>query len=391
MTADTAAGRASGARAAGRVDQNSRRRRGTGLIALDAEAAFDGYTLYAPLTGAGEVYLIDLRGEAVHRWNLPYRPGRHARLLADGRLAYNGVLPDQPALFPMWHKYRGGVMLQAAPDGTVLREHRDPLQHHDAHHTDDGRILYTGLEPLRGADAAAVRGGVPGSEAADGTVWADTITEVDADGNTLWSWRAADHLDRDAYPLHPDYAREHWPLINSVTPLDDGTVLASLRSVSAVVVIDRSDGRIVWRTEPGTVSQQHAPTELPGGNLLVFDNGVFRPGCDVPYTRVVEIERPGGTVVWEYHDPARESFFAPFMGSAQRLANGNTLVTDSPAGRLFEVTADGYLCWEYVVPQFGAYRESEVRTLFPAEPNAVFRAYRYAPAEVPWLTARDGR
>ncbi|MFF2503768.1 arylsulfotransferase family protein [Streptomyces sp. NPDC058067] len=368
------------------VDQNSRRRHATGLIAHDPDHAFPGYTLFAPLTGSGEVYLVDMDGRTAHEWKLPYRPGRHARLLPDGVLAYNGVLPGEDALFPMWHKYRGGVMLKAAPDGTVLSEHRDPLQHHDAHHLDDGRILYTGLEPLRGADAAGVAGGVPGSEAADGVVWADTIQEVDADGTVLWSWRASEHLDRQEYALHPAYAREHWPLINSVTPLADGNILASLRSVSAVVVISRATGEILWRSEPGTVSQQHAPTELESGSFLVFDNGVFRPHCDVPYSRVVEIEPSSGKVVWEYHDPAREFFFAPFMGSAQRLPNGNTLVTDSPSGRLFEVTRDGYLCWEYVVPYFAGYRESEVRGLFPSEPNAVFRSYRYAASELPWLS-----
>ncbi|MCQ4082669.1 aryl-sulfate sulfotransferase [Streptomyces sp. RB6PN25] len=366
------------------VDQNSRRRRGTGLIALDADAAFDGCTLFAPLTGSGEVYLIDARGAVVHQWNLPYRPGRHARLLPDGTLAYNGVLPDEPSLFPMWHKYRGGVMLTAAPDGTILSEHQDPLQHHDANHLGDGRILYTAVEPLTGAAATSVGGGIPGSEP-DGTVWADTIQEVDADGTVTWSWRAADHLDRQEFPLHPHHSREHWPLVNSVTPLADGNILSSLRSVSAVVVISRSTGEVVWRSEPGVVSQQHHPTELENGNFLVFDNGVFRPGWDVPFSRVIEIERSSGKVVWEYHDPARESFFAPFMGSAQRLPNGNTFVTDSPSGRLFEVTADGYLCWEYVIPYFGAYQESEVRRLFPAEPNAVFRAYRYGAQDVPWL------
>ncbi|MFE9633998.1 hypothetical protein [Streptomyces sp. NPDC006463] len=51
------------------------------------------------------------------------------------------------------------------------------------------------------------------------------------------------------------------------------------------------------------------------------------------------------------------------------------------------LTAEGYLCWEYVVPYFGAYRESEVRELFPAEPNAVFRSYRYGPEQLPWLGA----
>lgn len=161
-------------------------------------------------------------------------------------------------------------------------------------------------------------------------MWADTIVEVDAEGNTVWEWKVSEHLDREAFPLHPDYSREHYPLINSVLPTSDGNILASFRSVSAVVVISRATGEIIWRSEPGTVSQQHCPTELENGNFLVFDNGVFRPHWDVPFSRVIEIERASGTIVWEYHDPARESFFAPFMGSAQRLPNGNTLVTDSP-------------------------------------------------------------
>lgn len=368
------------------VDQNQRRRRGTGLIALDADRAYEGYTLFAPLTGGGRVHLIDLRGKDVHTWRLPYRAGRHARILPGGNLAHNGVLPGEKALFPMWHKYRGGVLGVYGPDGTALHEHRDPLQHHDAHHLDGGGVLYSALEPLTGQEADGVRGGVPGSEAAGKTVWADTIKEVDAEGREVWSWSAREHLDRETFALHPDYAREHWPLVNSVAPMADGNILASLRSVSAVVVISRATGEILWRTDPGAVSQQHHPTELPNGNILVFDNGVFRPGHDVPYSRVIEIDR-AGKVVWEYHDPAKESFFAPFMGAAQRLPNANTLVTDSPAGRLFEVTAEGLLVWEYVVPHFGGYEESEVRGLFPAEPNAVFRAYRYAADELPWLKA----
>ncbi|MGW1926989.1 aryl-sulfate sulfotransferase, partial [Streptomyces massasporeus] len=156
------------------------------------------------------------------------------------------------------------------------------VQHHDAHHLDYGRVLYTALEPLTGAEAATVRGGVPGSEAEGGVVWADTIKEVGPNGELLWSWRASEHLDRASFALHEAYAREHWPLINSVTPLRDGNILASLRSVSAVVVISRDTGEIIWRSGPATVSQQHAPTELDDGRFLVFDNGVFRPGHDVP-------------------------------------------------------------------------------------------------------------
>ena len=38
------------------------------------------------------------------------------------------------------------------------------------------------------------------------------------------------------------------------------------------------------------------------------------------------------------------------MGSQQRLPNGNTLITDSFAGRAFEVTAQGRMVWRFDNP-----------------------------------------
>jgi hypothetical protein len=35
------------------------------------------------------------------------------------------------------------------------------------------------------------------------------------------------------------------------------------------------------------------------------------------------------------------------------LPNGNTLITESDGGRLFEVTADGQIVWEFVNPVRG--------------------------------------
>jgi hypothetical protein len=323
------------------VDQNTLRRRGAGLIACDPGAASPGYTLFAPLTGTGQVYLVGLDGTVAHQWDLPYRPGRHPRLLPNGNLAYNGTLPDVPVLFPMWLRYHGGALGEFDPSGALVREHRDEMHHHDAYHYGDGRILYTTLEPLAGTAARAVRGGVAGSEAdspgTDGIVYADVISEVDASGSVTWSWHAAEHLDPARYPLQPHYRREHWPLINGVYPLADGTIAASLRSVSAVIIIDRTTGEITWRLGPDTVAQQH--------------------------------------------------FFRPFMGSAQRLPNGNTLVIESAFGRIFEVDRAGLVCWEYVVPYFSAYHDQEAARIFPDETNAIFRAYRYSPDEVPWLSA----
>jgi hypothetical protein len=50
------------------------------------------------------------------------------------------------------------------------------------------------------------------------------------------------------------------------------------------------------------------------------------------------------------------------------------------------VTRSGQVCWEYVVPYFSAYPDRDAAALFPAPANAIFRAYRYAASELPWLS-----
>jgi hypothetical protein len=114
-------------------------------------------------------------------------------------------------------------------------------------------------------------------------------------------------------------------------------VAASLRSVSAVIIIDRASGEISWRLGPDILAQQHCPSELPDGSLLLFDNGTFRTGQSVTYSRVIEVDR------------------------------------------------SGQVRWEYVVPYFSAYRDEAAARAFPDATNAIFRAYRYLPEEVPWL------
>ena len=50
------------------VDQVSQRRRGVGLIAHDPALSSGGYTLIAPQTADGNVYLIDMAGKVAHHW-----------------------------------------------------------------------------------------------------------------------------------------------------------------------------------------------------------------------------------------------------------------------------------------------------------------------------------
>jgi hypothetical protein len=370
------------------MEQSTLIRRGVGVRGIDPYKVSPGYTLFSHLTSPGTVKLIDNHGQEVHRWDLPYRPGRHAQILANGNLAYNGVHLDAPRLFPLWQKYRGGVMMEIDPQGKVISEHRDPLAHHDQHHLDNGELLYTTVEGLEPGKGDAVLGGIPNSEAPDGKVYADCIKHVSPSGELLWSWKAIDHLDPKKFALQSHYPREHWPLINSVYPLKDGNILASLRSVSAVVIISRETGEVIWHLDYTVVAQQHCASEMEDGSILIFDNGTFRHHESATYSRVIQVSRDDKSIIWEYKDPHPMTFFTPFMGGVQRLLGGNTLVTEAAFGRIFEVTQKGELVWEYINPDFSDYKglgAKEIEGYFPYPANALFRAYKYTPEQIPWL------
>jgi hypothetical protein len=131
------------------------------------------------------------------------------------------------------------------------------------------------------------------------------------------------------------------------------------------------------------------PTGLPGeGDLTAFDNGVDRPGG--AYSSVVEITpplAPEGTYrlpagapfgparpTWTYTARNRLSFFADFLSGAHRVPNGNTFICSGPTGRLFEVTPQGDVVWEYRNPFSG-----NASNPSGDPPRSVFRATRIAP------------
>jgi len=78
-------------------------------------------------------------------------------------------------------------------------------------------------------------------------------------------------------------------------------------------------------------------------------------------------------LVWSYSSPR---FFSTNISSAQRLPNGNTLVTEGAGGRLFEVTTEGAVVWEYMNPLFAGPRSS----------NDVYRGYRLPYGWLPQLS-----
>jgi hypothetical protein len=367
------------------VDQVTQRRRGAGLIALDPALSAGGYTLIAPQTARGRVFLIDIRGAVVHQWQMPVRPGRHAVILPNGNLGYNGNHADSPARYAPWSMWHGGDFYEAAPDGTIVWRFEDRSHHHDAQWLPNGNLLYAGCDLVPAGFAERVPGGT--SHGPGEAMYGDVIREVDRAGRLVWEWKAWEHLDPARFPIDPHFGRFHWPLVNGLGVMSDGTVLMSLRTTSGVIGVDRASGRAKLHIPPGTVSHQHAPVPLANGNVLIFDNGNFRAGGHVAHSRVVEVDPRTLQVVWSYADPFISSFYTPYMGSAQRLWNGNTHVTESATGRLFEVTPDGEVVWEFVIPWFDEYPDPDARRTGGGITNSVFQTFRYERGRLPWLDA----
>jgi len=140
---------------------------------------------------------------------------------------------------------------------------------------------------------------------------------------------------------------------NSVTILDrdiegickEGDILISMRELDTITILSRQSEKTIWEWGLGELDRQHHSTLLDNGNILLFDNGPSRG-----FSRVIEVNPLSRKIEWEFKAHPPENFFSATRGASQRLPNGNTLITESNIGRVFEVTKDGEMVWEYYTP-----------------------------------------
>ncbi|WP_326830311.1 arylsulfotransferase family protein [Streptosporangium sp. NBC_01810] len=119
-----------------------------------------------------------------------------------------------------------------------------------------------------------------------------------------------------------------------------GDVLVSLRELNMIAVLDLAARSVRWFWGPGELSGQHQPSALPGGTVLVFDNGHA-----VGRSRVLEIDPSSDAIVWQYTADPPQDLFCAMAGGCERLPGGNILISDAQAGRAIEVTRDRRTVW----------------------------------------------
>jgi hypothetical protein len=138
-----------------------------------------------------------------------------------------------------------------------------------------------------------------------------------------------------------------------------GNVLVSFLYMGISAVVDLDGESIVWARN-GPWRLQHEPMLLDTGRMLLFDNQGGGDGV----SRILEFDPIRMQPFWSYEGPATEPLFSASCGAVQRLDNGNTLITESDAGRAFEVTNASEIVWEFVSPHRAGDDGDLVATLF---------------------------
>ncbi|WP_436931888.1 aryl-sulfate sulfotransferase [Halosimplex halobium] len=171
-------------------------------------------------------------------------------------------------------------------------------------------------------------------------------------GETEWEYRFERIYDRgDGGSYTGD-----WTHVNDVDKIGEGRYMASPRNMDEVVVINRSTKEVELSLgAPGNHSviyEQHNP------NYLTSEDGTPTiVVADSENDRVVEYEYEGGegrNATWERTWNLGVDGNLNWPRDADRLPNGNTLVTDSLNHRVMEVTPEGEVVWEYYAP-WGTY------------------------------------
>jgi hypothetical protein len=234
---------------------------------------------------------------------------------------------------------------------------------HEFSLTPSGNALFTIYSP--------VLVHLPGTAAGTLSPLLDAIVqEVDVrTGLVIWEWHSYGHIPLEESFATPANSASYDAFhINSIQPLPGGRVLVSARDTSAIYLIDRASGRILWTLggkasdfQPGPGASfffQHDAQMLPNGNISLFDDGAGPPMFE-PFSRglILKLDHRNHTarVAADFHRSTDTS--AQSEGSLQTLANHNAFVGFGSTEFFSEFSPAGNLLFDANLPQDdGSYR-----------------------------------
>lgn len=158
------------------------------------------------------------------------------------------------------------------------------------------------------------------------------IQSEESDGGVEWSFD----------PLHINHIEVLSPEMAAAFPMfavDD--LLISIRNINLVAVLDAETFNFKWH-QIGPWHRQHHPRFVKDGSIIVYNNNM---GFDK--SQIMKVYPATGRTEVIFEGSEKTPFYSWRRGKEQVLANGNLLIVESERGRVFMVTPDGKLVWEY--------------------------------------------
>jgi hypothetical protein len=302
------------------------------------------YRLAGPYYGPSFVSIIDNFGTPIYYQKIK-------RMATDVKVQPNGLLSyfEGPANVPQRYYYlldQSYTLIDSFCTGngyfTDLHEFRLLTNNH---------ALLLSYDPQFVRMDTIVPGGNPNA-----VVIGLIIQELDASKNVIFQWRSWDHYeitDVDSNISLTDSIIDY--VHGNALEVDfDGHLLFCSRNMNEITKINRQTGDIIWRwggeknefifiNYTRGFSRQHHIRRLDNGNYTIYDNGNYlHPQYSTALEYHLDQYDTTATLVWSYRDT---DVYSPFMGSVQRLVNGNTLIgwgaTFGTLPALTEVRPDG--------------------------------------------------
>lgn len=227
---------------------------------------------------------------------------------------------------------------------------------------------------------------VPGGQT-NATVIGLILQELDEYKKVIFQWRSWDHFQITDASNWIDLTESTIDYVhgNSIEVISDDEIMISSRNMNEITKINRETGDIIWRLNgennmfdfippADSFCVQHTIRLMTdSNNISIFDNG----GCWSPqYSSAVEyiLDEENYTCTLVERLQSDPDIFGAFMGNAQRLDNGHTVIGwGKGVPSVTEFDPEGNILLQFSFPQlnYQAYKFDWQHTVFYADVEEV--------------------